>query len=77
MHKRVIEIIKKHIVKFNVNKHKTPLLGRWTIHENHDITFKKADMTNEDHCGICNTMRHDYIENNTYSKKSISSKPLK
>jgi hypothetical protein len=71
-----VKILQKHI-KFDFNKHKPLLLGRWKIHENHDIALQKADMTNEDHCGICNKMRYDYIQTYNVSKKNKDSNILK
>ena len=32
----------------------------------------KADMTNEDHCGVCDKMRYDYIDKDTSNIKSTS-----
>ena len=29
-------------------------------------SHKKADMMNEDHCGVCDKMRYDYIEKNSH-----------
>lgn len=42
--------------------YKTPALGRWALHHN-KVADMKADMTNEDHCGVCDKMRCEYLEN--------------
>jgi len=55
-------ILKKYTVRVDFNKHRTPTLGRWTIHQNPTVALRKADMTNEDHCGTCDKMRYDFIE---------------
>jgi hypothetical protein len=39
-----------------------PILGRWKIDGCNDKSHTKVDMTNEDHCGVCDKMRYDYIE---------------
>lgn len=49
--------------------YKTPALGRWALHHN-KVADMKADMTNEDHCGVCDKMRYDYIEKNTSNIKT-------
>ena len=37
------------------------LLGRWGV--DHDIQAEiKADYTNEDHCGVCNSLRENFIK---------------
>ena len=48
--------------------YKKPTLGRWALHHN-KVADMKADMTNEDHCGVCDKMRYDYIEKNTSNIK--------
>lgn len=50
--KTILQSIKK--------KHTKPLLGRWSL-EYGDKAGKRADMTNEDHCGVCSNLREDYI----------------
>ena len=59
----------------NINKYlkKNPvekkLLGRWGV--DHDqFADIKADHTNEDHCGVCNSMREEYIKKNDEKNKS-------
>jgi hypothetical protein len=37
------------------------VLGRWKVHNDTTTQFKTADMTNEDHCGVCYHMRYDYL----------------
>ena len=58
----------------NINKYlkKNPvekkLLGRWGV--DHDqFADIKADHTNEDHCGVCNSMREEYIKKNDEKNK--------
>jgi len=41
-----------------------PILGRWTLHNCDKKNSIKVDMTNEDHCGVCDKMRYDYIKKN-------------
>ena len=38
-----------------------PKLGRWNLSYGEDA-LKKCDMTTEDHCGVCDNMRNDYIQ---------------
>ena len=59
-------MIKSLIRVFSINvdlkPYRTPILGRWALHYD-IIADKKADMTNEDHCGVCDIMRNDYLKN--------------
>lgn len=48
--------------------HRPPTLGRWALHHN-KVADLKADLTNEDHCGVCDKMRYHYIEKNTSKQK--------
>lgn len=65
-------ILNKYTIHVDFNKHRTPTLGRWTIHDNPTIAMRKADMTNEDHCGTCDKMRYDYIEKKGHDDKDKS-----
>ena len=52
-------------------KSTTPKLGRWSL-DHDDKSLKKVDLTNEDHCGVCNTMREDYLDKeNTKEQKKV------
>ena len=44
------------------NKYIEPRLGRWTINHD-DKAFAKVDRSNEDHCGVCDNLRNEYIKN--------------
>ena len=44
------------------NNYNPPKLGRWSLEHTESMVDRKADLTNEDHCGICDTMRLEYIE---------------
>ena len=58
--------ISRYIKKNPVEK---KLLGRWGV--DHDqYADIKADHTNEDHCGVCNSMREEYIKKNNEKNKS-------
>lgn len=46
-----------------------PLLGRWLI-LNKDISLKKLDMANEDHCGTCSNDK-----NSIFKTKTIKGEP--
>jgi hypothetical protein len=37
------------------------VLGRWGLHNVNQQNIK-IDLTNEDHCGVCDKMRYEYIE---------------
>ena len=45
------------------------LLGRWSVDHNEESVFRRADLTNEDHCGICSEIREKYIEKQTKDEK--------
>ena len=66
--KNIIRTISKHI---DFKPHKPPVLGRWCLHYD-AVAYRKADMTNEDHCGVCDKMRCDYLEE--YLEKNIKIK---
>lgn len=51
------------IIDFSFSK--PPILGRWKI-QDEELAHKTADMTNEDHCGVCDKMRYDYLNKKTY-----------
>lgn len=68
MFKNIFKIITRHI---DLRPHKPPVLGRWCLHYD-IIADRKADMTNEDHCGVCDKMRCEYLEH--YLEKSIDKK---
>ena len=44
-----------------------PMLGRWSLDHTETMINRKTDMTNEDHCGICDKMRLDYLKNIKYT----------
>jgi hypothetical protein len=50
------------MIHIDRSPYRPPILGRWTIHGCDDKSNTKVDMTNEDHCGVCDKMRYDYIE---------------
>ena len=56
--------ISRYIKKNPVEK---KLLGRWGVDHNQYADIK-ADHTNEDHCGVCNSLREEYIKNNDIKK---------
>lgn len=56
--KSIFKIIGRHI---DLKPHKPPVLGRWCLHYD-TVADRKADMTNEDHCGVCDKMRCEYLE---------------
>jgi len=58
-------------ILLDLKPHKIPTLGRWALHHN-KVAHMKADMTNEDHCGVCDKMRYDYIDKDTSNIKSTS-----
>ena len=54
----------KYILK---TRSKPPLLGRWNIIHGEDA-LRRADLTNEDHCGVCSEMRENYIRQSKKNK---------
>ena len=50
------------MIRIDRRPHRPPILGRWKIDGCNDKNNTKVDMTNEDHCGVCDKMRYDYIE---------------
>lgn len=44
------------------------VLGRWGLHDVKQQNIK-IDFTNEDHCGVCDKMRYEYIEKEKKYKK--------
>ena len=57
--KNIFKVISRHI---DFKTHKPPVLGRWCLHHE-SVAHRKADMTNEDHCGVCDKMRSEYLDN--------------
>ena len=55
------------IPRIDFSYSKPPVLGRWKTHDE-PIAHKKADMTNEDHCGVCDKMRYDYLNKDEIKK---------
>lgn len=60
----MIRFIGRKIVESLKYKETRPKLGRWSLDHTESMIYRKADMTNEDHCGICEKMRLDYIDKN-------------
>jgi len=54
----------------NKSIEKPIVLGRWGIHTGVQQGIK-IDMTNEDHCGVCDQMRNEFIDKN---QKDIKTK---
>lgn len=48
-------------------KYIPPLLGRWNIIHGEEA-LRRADLTNEDHCGVCSKMRENYLKDNKRNK---------
>lgn len=65
---KFLKNIKIFTVLVDLKPYKTPTLGRWALHYN-KVANMKADMTNEDHCGVCDKMRYDYIEKKSKKTK--------
>ena len=59
-------VLQKYAIRFDFRPHRPPILGRWNVTHCNEQSHKKADMTNEDHCGVCDKMRYDYIEKNSH-----------
>ena len=64
----MLRVISKSLFNVFKNKYTPPMLGRWSLDHTQQMINIKADMTNEDHCGICDKMRLDYIKD---EEKSI------
>jgi hypothetical protein len=48
------------------------LLGRWNIDYCENIINKKLDLSNEDHCGVCNNnIINNIIDNKTHNFTTI------
>ena len=60
----VKNIMKKITIRMDFSSKRQPILGRWALHRDETDALRKADMTNEDHCGTCDKMRYDYIDKN-------------
>ena len=58
----VVKNIGKIFRNLKKNPVDTRLLGRWTVDHNEESAFRRADLTNEDHCGVCSEIREKYIE---------------
>jgi hypothetical protein len=59
MKSTVIAIISK-LKFYNSPDHKV-LLGRWALDNCNKARNIKIDLSNEDHCGVCNQYRHKVI----------------
>jgi len=67
---RNISKIYKNVYKsvyMNIMVKNPPQLGRWNLSYGEEA-LKKCDMTTEDHCGVCDNMRHEYLSKQ-YKKK--------
>lgn len=58
----VKRLMQNFFIKIDFKPIKTPALGRWGVHGCDSKAALKADLTNEDHCGVCDKMRYDYID---------------
>jgi len=58
---------------FDFKPIKRLMLGRWALTTD-DKCLKKVDLTNEDHCGGCNTLREDYLEKSKELRKMGNTK---
>ena len=68
----MLRIITKNIVNAFKQQDTRPMLGRWSLDHTESMAYKKVDMTNEDHCGICDRMRLDYIKKENTNKKVMN-----
>lgn len=60
------------VFKSLITKERKPIqLGRWSLNHCEKKVSRKTDMTNEDHCGTCSTMRLNYL---TQENKSLVNK---
>ena len=55
-------LMQNFLIKIDFKPSKTPALGRWGVNGCDSTSALKADLTNEDHCGVCDKMRYDYID---------------
>lgn len=62
------QISKYFPILIDFKPYKQPILGRWALHHN-QVADLKADLTNEDHCGVCDKMRYDYLDYQMKAKK--------
>ena len=53
--------VRNFVINIDFSPHKTPILGRWAHHHDKNADLKD-DLTNEDHCGVCDKMRYDYLK---------------
>tara|TARA_Y100000992_G_scaffold131415_1_gene86656 strand:+ start:1390 stop:1581 length:192 start_codon:yes stop_codon:yes gene_type:complete len=58
---QIFRRITRHI---DLRPSKPPVLGRWALVSD-NVAHYRADMTNEDHCGVCDKMRYNYIDKNS------------
>ena len=65
-------IMKKFTIRMDFSSQRQPILGRWALHRDETDALRKADMTNEDHCGTCDKMRYDYIDKNDSQQNPIT-----
>jgi len=68
----VKKILRNIPIKMDISKNRLPILGRWSLHYDDAVAMRKADMTNEDHCGTCDKMRYDYIDNKDAAETIIT-----
>lgn len=60
----ILQVIKRNIpTRLDLSPMKSPKMGRWNL--DYDKSSKKVDLTNEDHCGVCNVMREEYLQKQT------------
>lgn len=59
--RRLITTLYDKRIRIDLTASRTPVLGRWKRLDE-SLALRKADMTNEDHCGTCDKMRYDYVK---------------
>ena len=72
----MIRIITRNIINIFKKNDSKLMLGRWSLDHTESMIYKKADMTNEDHCGICDNMRLDYIKKEDKTSEKSKSKTI-
>lgn len=65
----MLQIFKRNIVNAFKPKNNKTMLGRWSLDHTESMVNKKTNMTIEDHCGICDKMRLDYIKKGPFIEK--------
>ena len=69
--RRVFQNLENIFKNLRKNPVDSRLVGRWSVDHNEESVFRRADLTNEDHCGVCSEIREKYVEKQAEKEKEV------